>query len=169
MPGIIRAFSGRTARLRFRHSLWSEIFAELRDRGAGRRESGAFLLTPRESDGRTVTGVVYYDDLDPDCLTGGISFRGNAYGRLWSICDARNLRVAGDAHTHPGRGVSQSSVDQQNPMVARAGHIALIVPSFANGRIRPADLGVHEYRGSEGWRSAYGDTAARLVYVGKWP
>ena len=52
------------------------MIAELGRRGNGRRESGAFLLCDRAGDQRTVTRVVYLDDLDPDCLTGGIEFNG---------------------------------------------------------------------------------------------
>lgn len=52
--------------------------AELAHRGNGERESGAFLLTPpatpRARARQRVIAVAYYDDLDPQCLTGGITF-----------------------------------------------------------------------------------------------
>lgn len=143
------------------------MIGELARRGNGDRESGAFLLSPRE-DGGAVTQVAYLDDLDPGSLVGSIHLHRPAYGRLWSLCDRESLRVVGDVHTHPGADVRQSSIDRDNPMVARAGHLAIILPNFARGRIRPREIGVHEYLGELGWRSSLGRGAARLVYVGRW-
>jgi hypothetical protein len=62
-----------------RRRTWRRMCGELRRRGEERRESGAFLLAPAdETSGRgtrgTVTAVVYYDDLDAHCLTGGNIF-----------------------------------------------------------------------------------------------
>ncbi len=69
------------------------MISELARRGQGRRESGAFLLADRDGPPTTVTRVVYLDDLDPNCLTGGISFDGLAYSKLWDICDAEKRRA----------------------------------------------------------------------------
>jgi proteasome lid subunit RPN8/RPN11 len=143
------------------------MISELARRGHGNRESGAFLLSPRE-DGRAVTLIAYLDDLDPASLVGSIHLHRPAYGALWSLCDRESLRVVGDVHTHPGPLVQQSCVDRDNPMVARAGHLAIILPNFAQGRIRPREIGVHEYLGEAGWHSSLGLRAARLVYVGRW-
>lgn len=140
------------------------MIAELGRRGSGRRESGAFLLAHRDGAPQTVTRVVYLNDLDPGCLTGGISFDGLAYSKLWDICDAQQCRVIGDVHTHPGTSVRQSSIDAANPMVAQAGHIALIVPHFAMRPTRPRAIGVHRYDGNR-WESWTGRHAARRVYV----
>ena len=79
----IWARRGRDALLRMRRSDWETMIIELRRRGHGRRESGAFLLADRDGAPTTVTRVVYLDDLDPNCLTGGISFDGLAYSKLW--------------------------------------------------------------------------------------
>src|SRR6266511_2942641 len=140
---ITRALMRPQARLRFRPARWGQMIAELGRRGRGERESGAFLLSPRGDRG-TVTRVVYLDDLDPACLVGSIHLRAAAYGKLWSLCDWEGLCVAGDVHTHPGPGVCQSSLDQDNPMVARVGHLALILPNLAMGPIQPREVGVHE-------------------------
>jgi hypothetical protein len=78
---------------------WEAMIAELARRGAARRESGAFLLCDRTGEPRTVTRVVYLDDLDPNCLTGAIELDGLAYSKLWDICDAEGRRVIGDVHT----------------------------------------------------------------------
>lgn len=141
---------------------------ELRTRGQGRRESGAFLLARRDKDLRRIVQAVYLDDLDPECLQGGIAFSGLAYSRLGDICDAGHLVVCGDVHAHPGSGVHQSSIDMENPMIARKGHLALIVPRFAMGPIRSSDVGVHEYRGDDGWTSWTGADAAKRLRVGWW-
>jgi hypothetical protein len=142
------------------------MVTELGRRGRGERESGAFLLSPRDRDGRTVIRVVYLDDLDPDCLVGAIHLAGSAYPKLWSLCDREQLRVVADAHTHPGACCRQSPIDQDNPMVARAGHLALIIPDLARRPITPRDVGVHEYLGDAGWRSWYGTDAAQILYMG---
>jgi hypothetical protein len=155
----------RRRRLRFRRGLWANLRAELFRRGGGERESGAFLLASA-SDPRRVRELVFLDDLDPHCLTGGISLSGSAYGKLWDFCEQRQLRVVADIHTHPGESVRQSAIDKDNPMVAMPGHLALIMPSFAAGRVRPGQLGVHEYLGNGRWKSSYGRAAKQLVQVG---
>jgi hypothetical protein len=140
---------------------------ELHRRGEERRESGGFLLGRRDGDSRLVTRVVYLDDIDPECLVGSIHLHGEAYGKLWDICDEAGLRVLGDIHTHPGDWVGQSPTDQENPMVARNGHIALIAPNFGSGDIKATHVGVHQYRGDDGWRTHFGREARRLLYVGR--
>jgi proteasome lid subunit RPN8/RPN11 len=164
----IRAFRARSARLRFRPDLWAHLVGELARRGRGDRETGAFLLSPRSGDGRTVTAVAYLDDLDPASLVGGIHFHMVGYGLLWNICDRDDVRVVGDVHTHPGTSVRQSCIDQANPMLARVGHLAVVMPHFAQGQVRANNVGVHEYLGEVGWRCSYAREAARLIYVGRW-
>jgi hypothetical protein len=154
----------RNALLRFDSNRWRTLMTELRLRGHGRRESGAFLLAERGS--RRVERAVYLDDLDPNCLNGAIAFDGMYYDLLWQVCDETGLVVVADAHTHPRKWVGQSSVDRDNPMIAKRGHLALIVPNFAEGRPTPAAIGVHRYGGDAGWTSTVGADAADLVYVG---
>lgn len=160
----IWGFRGRRALLRMRSGAWMAMIEELGQRGHGGRESGAFLLTDRAGDRRTVTRVVYLDDLDPACLTGGIEFHGLAYSKLWDICDADQRVVIGDAHTHPGCSVLQSNIDAQNPMVAQKGHVALIIPDFAARPVQPHEVGVHQYDGG-GWQSWTGREAARRLFI----
>lgn len=168
MTTIIRALSGRRARLRFAPAIWRELIAELARRGRGAVEAGAFLLTPRHGDGRTITKVVYFDDLDPEALDGHIHLRGSAYPKLSDICENEGLRVVADIHTHPSAWVGQSGTDKDNPMVSRRGHLALIVPHLALRRPRRRDIGVHEYCADEGWSESLGPAAERLVYIGRW-
>lgn len=148
-------------------NLWHETLAELRVRGCvGRRESGAFLLAAQSGESRRVVRAVFFDDLDPDCLVGDIQFRNPlGYSRLWDVCEDENLRVVADVHTHPGRRVTQSNLDRQNPMIAAIGHIALIVPQYATRPVRARDVGVHEYRGEDGWRTSLGRDAARALKI----
>lgn len=140
------------------------MIAELGRRGRGNRESGAFLMAERSGDRRTVVRVVYLDDLDPHCLTGGIEFDGLAYSKLWDICDAEKRVVIGDIHTHPGHCVQQSGIDAENPMVAQKGHVAVIVPDFAARMIETHEVGVHRYDG-RGWQTWTGRDAARRLFV----
>ena len=143
---------------------WRSLIKELRRRGERRRESGAFLLGRRDGD-RRVVHVVYYDDLDPGCLRGNIHIDGRAFSKLWDVCESRGLSVLADVHTHPGGSVRQSSIDRENPMIACPGHVALIVPHLAARRVRPRNVGVHEFTGDNGWRSSFGRDAAACLSV----
>ena len=153
--------------LEINSDLWHEVLVELCNRGCmGQRESGAFLLSERQGTSRRVVRIVYFDDLDPDCLVGNIQFKNSSgYSRLWDICEAEGLRVVADVHTHPAQSVTQSSVDRMNPMIAQVGHIALIVPHYSMHFVRASDLGVHEYHGNAGWRSLFGRDAARAFKI----
>jgi proteasome lid subunit RPN8/RPN11 len=146
-----------------RRDLWQRLIYELAARGGGRRESGAFLLAAAGS--RDVTDLVYLDDLDPKCLTGNISFDGKAYGKLWDRCTRQNSHVVADLHTHPAMSVGQSPTDRANPMIAAAGHLAIIVPHFATRNPAPEDVGVHLYLGGHKWRSHYARQAAAIVQI----
>lgn len=169
MKTIIRALNGRAARLRLSHELWREMIAELAERGRGERESGAFLVASRVGDGRTIKTIAYLDDLDPDCLVGGIHFHREGYAKLSAVCSDVNGRVVADVHTHPGTWVGQSATDQSNPMISRVGHIALVLPRFAQGGCFPEAVGFHQYRGCDGWKSVTGRKVRDLIYVGRWP
>lgn len=131
--------------------LWRSLQRALRARGAGVRESGAFLLGTRDGASRHITAFVLYDDLDPHCLaTGIVRFDGRHYGRLWRECESRKLDVVADVHTHPG-GAWQSGADRDHPMIAQAGHVAFIIPDFARGSGSRHEIGVYRYRGDRSW------------------
>lgn len=129
--------------------MWWGVLHELRRRGEGRRESGAFFLGSNEGQRRLIRGVLYYDDLDPHALdTGAILLDGAVYARVFRECERRGMRVVADVHTHPGRS-AQSCIDQEHPMIREAGHLALILPRYAvkNG----GAIGLYEYRGGRAW------------------
>ncbi|MGI5506359.1 hypothetical protein [Lentzea sp. CA-135723] len=159
---------GRSARLRISRRTWRRLVQGLGERAGGRREAGAFLLGNRESGPRTVRRVVFYDDLDPNSLTGGISFGFEGFPRLWELCDRERLHVIGDVHTHFNDHVAQSHTDATNPMIARKGHVALIVPDLAARSLRAKEVGVHRYLGDEGWSSSMGKDAKASLYIGWW-
>jgi proteasome lid subunit RPN8/RPN11 len=164
----IRAFVAPDYRLSCPPRLWRAVLEELRRRGGGQAESGAFLLGQSSGSRRAIDGVAYYDDLDPDSLkTGIVVFDGRGYGPLWALCRETGRTVVADVHTHGGL-ARQSSLDRDNPMVATAGHVAIIVPSFAQGQVRIADLGIYEYEGAHRWRDLSGPRAGRYFYVGLW-
>jgi hypothetical protein len=146
--------------------LWDEMVVELGRRGlGGRREAGAFLLASRDGDGTRVTGVVYLDDLDPNCLVGGIHFHGSGYSALATHCERERLCVLADVHTHPSSWVGQSDIDRDNPMIALRGHLALILPHYATRAIETHEVGIHEYLGEDGWQSSLGSDAAQLLRI----
>jgi proteasome lid subunit RPN8/RPN11 len=140
------------AKLEISQINWLRLQRALKRKGRGRRESGAFLLAPPDS--TRVKRFIAYDDLDPHCLdTGIIRFDGAGYVQLWDLCGKTGLRVIADVHTHPTDWTDQSPVDISNPMIPRAGHIALIMPEYA-GRILLGikGVGIHEYEGEGKWR-----------------
>jgi hypothetical protein len=137
--------------LQIRRRAWSQLIAELALRGGGHRESGAFLLGRRRGRRPRVTHVVYFDDLEPGSLNGAVHLTTSAYSELWAMCRDLAVEVLGDIHTHPGDMIGQSHIDEDNPLVAQAGHIALIVPHYARGTIDLRRTGVYEYRGDAGW------------------
>jgi proteasome lid subunit RPN8/RPN11 len=147
---------------------WRALIRELGKRGGGKSEAGAFLLAERDGDLRIVTRVVYFNDLDPNCLQGSIRFDGLAYSRLSDICEAERRVVVGDIHSHPYASVRQSPTDAENPMIARTGHVAIIVPHLAMRRVRPTETGVHQYLGAAGWLAWTGDGAARRLRLRWW-
>jgi proteasome lid subunit RPN8/RPN11 len=156
------------ARLALDADLLAELLCELAKRGQGRRESGAFLLTdraqPPDLRPQPVTAVAFYDDLDPHCLTGDITFGAAGYTALNHRCRRDGLRVIADIHTHPYELVRQSATDARHPMVALDGHVALIAPHYAAGVTSVTQLGVHERCGSS-WTSFYGPHAAQVVQI----
>lgn len=164
----IRGLVAPEHRLSCPSGLWREGLGELRRRGGGRRESGAFLLGHEEGGRRAVERFVFYDDLDPGCLdTGIVAFDGVGYGPLWRMCRETGTKVVADVHTHPGAAV-QSPIDRENPMIAQRGHLALIVPEFARRRVGPPELGIYEYEGDHRWRDRGGKDAEQFFYVGLW-
>lgn len=176
LPATIRALATSLLapehRLSCPEPLWYGGLAELRRRGAGQRESGAFLIGERAFRGavqrRRVHRFVYFDDLDPNCLDSGIVvFDGAGFGPLWRLCRETGYEVVADVHTHPGV-ARQSDADRRHPMIAMAGHFALIVPDFALRVPTSAELGLYEYAGAHQWRDHSGHTAARIFYTGSW-
>jgi hypothetical protein len=133
--------------------VWRRLVAGLRERGRGVRESGAFLLGSRKNGHARITGFVLYDDVDPHSLdTGIVHLDGRCFGALWDLCKQRGVTVVADVHTHPA-GSGQSPSDQAHPIIARAGHIALIVPHFARAPVRRSDVGLYRYLGSRRWET----------------
>jgi hypothetical protein len=149
-------------------SVWRRLIGSLADRGRGTREAGAFLLGLPADKRRRVVTVAFYDDLDPNSLRGNIAFSRDGFASLNDLCRQQGLAVLADVHTHPTRWVAQSETDRTNPMVRIAGHVALIIPNYARGRIRPHDTGVHIYEGNHRWVSRFGRDASDLLTLTWW-
>ncbi len=157
----------QNGKLRLPLPLWIRTIFQLRRRSSASRESGAFLLG-RESGTKIIT-FVCYDDLDPDAYqAGAIAFHDAGYAALWRYCRERKLQILADVHTHPGSGVQQSWIDQQNPMLPTVGHTAMIVPHFGHTpwwTLR--QVGVYEYLGDFTWRE-HSHAVARRVSLTLW-
>jgi len=142
--------------------------AELHRRGEGRHEAGVFLLGSVHGNRRAAVAAIYYDDLDPQAYSTGVCvLHAPAFAKLWAICRARRLTVVADIHTHPGQAF-QSGADRTNPMVARAGHVAIIVPDFAAPPVERRRLGIYEYRGQHEWFERSRGVGPRFLYSGFW-
>lgn len=137
--------------------------ADLRARGGGRRESGAFLMARRLDGERVIQEWLPYDVLDPQSLQYAyVKLDTEAFPRLWDFCAKREVQVVADIHTHP-LGPGQSESDRSHPMVSIAGHVALIAPRFARGLVSPKDVSFNIYCGSGRWSSFYREQAAALI------
>lgn len=139
--------------------LWRNLIGQLAHSGQGRRESGAFLLGTLQPK-RTVTSYILYDAISPSAQHSNyVLLLGGDMSKVWLECERQGVQVVADIHTHP-RGPAQSISDRANPIVSISGHVALIVPNFATGLVRPEDLGVHEFRGKGRWNSWFDTEAA---------
>jgi proteasome lid subunit RPN8/RPN11 len=150
--------------------LWRRVTRDLRRRGQGRQESGAFLLGRPRGDKARATAYVCYDDLDPHAYqAGGIAFHAEGYAAFWQYCREKKLQLLADVHTHPGSWIGQSPTDQHNPMVPVVGHTALIVPKFGQTPWWSLDgVGVYEYLGAFTWRTYPPSDARRRVVLTLW-
>lgn len=146
---------------------WKALIAELKLRGRGKRESGAFLLGVH-GDGaepRKVTAWLNYEKLDAKCAKYNyVRIGTEAFPKLWDYCCERGLQVVADVHTHPW-GPCQSISDREHPMVSFHGHLALVVPNFAHGDIAPDDVSLNIYQGDGQWISYYGTHAASRIQL----
>jgi proteasome lid subunit RPN8/RPN11 len=146
-------------------SLWVGLTRELHARTEGRHESGAFLLGTIDGRRRHVRSIVYYDDLDPDAYASGVVIlHGTSFGPLWDACRVQNLQVVADIHVHPGS-AHQSQADREHPMIAKTGHLAMILPDMAAGPIRPDRIGLYRYRGRHRWQTLGHHRLARHVKI----
>lgn len=147
---------------------WRWVVGELERRGRREHEAGAFLLGTERDGCLEVADVVFYDDLDPEAYSTGVCvLHGDAFAKLWGLCRQKKLTVVADVHTHPGRAF-QSGSDRTNPMVARNGHVAIIIPNFAAWPIPPRHLGVYEYRGDHEWVDRSPPRSRGFLYTGFW-
>lgn len=145
--------------------IWSDLIQHLRKQGAGVRESGAFLLGQKGGTTRTVTRFLPYEQLQADALHDDyVALTASSFAKLWDVCRKQGLSVVGDVHTHR-LGVQQSRSDRANPMVALGGHIAFIVPQFAQNAVQLRDLGMYVYRGNHQWTAYIGSDVERLVQL----
>jgi proteasome lid subunit RPN8/RPN11 len=150
--------------------LWAQLIFQLRRRGKGVGESGAFLLGPQDSVSGRVTTYVCYDDLDPEAYqSGAIAFHAVGHAALWEYCRKKKLQVLADVHTHPGQSVRQSPIDQRNPMIPMQGQTAIIVPNFAHTRWWSLGaVGIYEYLGDFKWRTHDASQKPRRVCLILW-
>ncbi|MEW6449203.1 MAG: Mov34/MPN/PAD-1 family protein [Pseudomonadota bacterium] len=164
----IRAWRTPEHRLSCAFASWRRLVHELDRRGQRRHEAGAFLLGTTREGRHEVHDIVFYDDLDPHAYDTGVCIlHGDAFAKLWALCRERGLSVIADVHTHPGAGF-QSYSDRTNPMVARKGHIAIILPDFARWPVNTKRVGIFEYSGDHTWIDRSPSRAPAFFYTGFW-
>ena len=168
IKATIRAFVAPDHKLSCPPVLWCHVMTELHLRGGCQHESGAFLLGLERAGRREALDAVFYDELSPRAYASGVCIlEADAFSKLWTLCRARKLMVVADLHTHPGS-ASQSESDRTNPMIARTGHIAVIVPEYASTPVRYNRLGIYEYQGGHRWAAKGHNAAHRYIYTGFW-
>ena len=152
------------------HFFWLRLTGELRRRGRGRRERGAFLVGRMGDSSRRIVRFICYDDLDPRALERGIvTLHGAGMSALWDLCRKESLTVLADVHTHPGADTRQSDIDRQYAMVPLVGHVAMIVPHFGHtSRWSMNGVGVHVFEGGGKWASYRGGHAGSPVKLVAW-
>jgi hypothetical protein len=164
----IRARVAPRHRLACAKGVWDVILVELERLGGRRHEAGVFLLGKLRGAHREVQAAIFYDDLDSEAYDSGVCvLHGDAFAKLWAICREKNMTVVADAHTHPA-GALQSSSDKANPMVARPGHIAIIIPDYAQAPVDPESIGIYEYRGNHDWTNRSPAGSPGFLYTGFW-
>lgn len=164
---LARAAFGPPPEVSCNQDVWDRGVAELRRRAGGRRESGAFLLGSKGRR-RQIEEFVFYDDIDAEALsTGMVIIDGRKLGDLWAHCRATGREVVADVHVHPGAH-RQSRSDQDNPVMAEVGHIAIILPDFAERETYPGGIGIFEYLGARRWRDRSRQKPSPL-HIGWWP
>jgi hypothetical protein len=162
---ITLAFDPGHRQIRVPVWLWRRVILDLRRRGGGRRESGAFLLGADGGRRVVTTSYICYDDLDPHAYQGGgIAFHAVGCAALWAHCRERRVEILADVHTHPGSGIGQSDIDQRNPMIPVAGHTAIIVPRFGHAPWWTLKgVGIYEYLGNFAWHSHTRESTQRVA------
>lgn len=164
----IRGFLAPEHRIFCKPQLWRQIITELERRGRRQHESGTFLLGHERNGRCEVTDAIYYDELDANAYTSGVCvLYGDAFSKLWAECRRRKLAVVADVHTHKSAAY-QSSSDRANPMIARSGHIAIIVPDFGAWPIPGERLGFYEYCGQHEWIDRTHPKTRNFFYTGFW-
>ena len=79
---------------RFRSGFGRCVICDLRRRGGGVRESGAFLLGRDDANPARVTSYICYDDVDPAAYQhGAIAFHAAGCAALWQHCKKRALQL----------------------------------------------------------------------------
>jgi proteasome lid subunit RPN8/RPN11 len=149
---------------------WMRLLSELRQRGRGQRESGAFLLGRVDDVERRVECFVCYDDLDPRALESGIvMFHASGLSALWQLCSQRGVEVLADVHTHPTSDVRQSLIDQRNPMLPLKGHVALILPRYGRAsKWSLSGVGMYLFEGGNRWQASRSESPSSLVQLCNW-
>lgn len=168
IKATIRAWWAPSHRITCPTAYWQWVINELDRRGEREHEAGAFLLGVERDGRREIQSAIFYDELDPRAYdTGACILRGDAFAKLWARCRQAGRTVVADIHSHPGSG-RQSLIDKTNPMVSRAGHVAIIVPDFARWPIDYSRLGVYEYRGQCEWHDRSPSRVRNFLYTGFW-
>ena len=152
IKAIIRALAAPDEVFVCHKHLWRQIVGEIERRGGHKTEAGAFLLGREAPGPARIENVVFYDDLDPNAYSSGACIlHSDAFAKLWAVCRAHQLTVLADVHSHPGVGFKVTKTAHQPYVVARTGHVAIILPDYARWPVNQRRFGIYEYRGSHEW------------------
>jgi len=146
-------------------TLYRELIRDLAASGRGQKESGAFLLGTQDDGVRKVTSYLMYDVIAPASSREHdyVALTGEEMATAWSHAIGWvSRRWPTFIRIHSG---CTESLGSRHPMVSIAGHVALIVPSFATGNPMPGDLGIHRLSRNGQWESMFGEQSRAALHL----
>jgi len=123
----------------------------LRERSAGRRESGAIWVGDLDGSHAVARRVLFFHELCDDRGEAlSLELSEEAKFNLYSDLATRGLKLVGMVHSHPEDWVDLSYIDRKNQLCSRIGFWSIVLPWYAAQTWNLAQTGVH-IRTNEGW------------------
>jgi proteasome lid subunit RPN8/RPN11 len=137
----------------------------LRERSAGRRESGAIWAGDLEGSHAVARQVLFFHELCEDHGEAiSLELSEDAKFHLYRDLASRGLKLVGMIHTHPKDGVELSYIDRRNQLCSRIGFWSIVLPWYGSRSWNLTETGVH-IRIDKGWFQLSPEEAAKRIAV----